>query len=153
MPLSFRALRNLIGSMFVSCMLSVCFAAQAAGSAEAELLVLQNQWAKARVDGNVALLERIYAKEFWITAMNGNVVTRQEDIGVFASGEMKPDIVADDQMKVAVYDDMAIVTGREHVKGTYKGRAGNFMLRFTNVYVRRDGRWQMVTHHSTEIRS
>jgi ketosteroid isomerase-like protein len=132
-------------------MLSVCWVAQAAGSAEAELLALQNQWAKARVDRNVALLERIYSKEFWITSMNGSLVTRSEDIGVFASGEMKPDLVADDEMKVAVYDDMAIVTGREQVKGTYKGRAGNFMLRFTNVYVRRDGRWQMVTHHSTEI--
>lgn len=137
--------------LFVSCMLSVCLAAQAAGSVEAELLALQDQWAKARVEGNVSVLERIYAKEFWITSMNGSLVARSEDIGVFASREMKPEIVADDEIKVAVYDDMAIVTGREHVKGTYKGMAGDFMLRFTNVYVRRDGRWQMVTHHSTEI--
>jgi ketosteroid isomerase-like protein len=132
-------------------MLMIYAGTQAATPAEAELLTIQDQWAKARVDRNVAFLERLYAKEFWITSMQGSVVTRSEDIGVFASGDMRPEIVADDDMKVTVYDGFAVVTGREHVKGTYKGMAGDFQLRFTNVYVRRDGRWQMITHHSTPI--
>lgn len=143
--------RNAVGVLFASWMLMICAGTQAAAPVEAELIAIQNQWAKARIDGNVEFLERLYAKEFWITSMQGTVVTRSEDIGVFASREMKPEIVSDDDMKVTVYDDFAIVTGREHVKGTYKGIAGDFLLRFTNVYVRRDGRWQMVTHHSTPI--
>jgi hypothetical protein len=94
----------------------------------------------------------LYAKEFWITAMNGTVVTRAEDIGVFASRAMKPETISDEDMKVTVYHSLAIVTGLETVKGTYNGVHGDFAQRFTNVYIRRDGRWQMVTHHSTPIR-
>ena len=85
--------------------------------------------------------------------MNGSVVTRDADIGVFRSGEMKPESIVDEDMKVSVYDNTAIVTGVENVKGAYKGNFGQFALRFTNVYVRRDGRWQLVTHQSTSIRT
>jgi hypothetical protein len=65
---------------------------------------------------------------------------------------MKPETISDADMKVTVYDNLAIVTGLETVKGTYNGVPGDFAQRFTNVYVHRDGRWQMVTHHSTAIR-
>jgi ketosteroid isomerase-like protein len=115
------------------------------------LIKLQNEWATARIKGDVAFLERLYAKEFRITAMDGSVVDRARDIDVFASGEMKPQAINDEDMKVAVYGETAIVTGIEDVKGTYKGNYGEFALRFTNVFIRRDGRWQMVTHHSTPV--
>ena len=117
-----------------------------------ELLDLQHQWADARVRRDVAFLEKFYAQEFRITSMNGAVVSRSEDIGVFASGDMRPESVIDEDMEVLIYDEVAVITGLEKVRGTYKGRAGNFDLRFTNVLVRRDGRWQLVTHQSTEVR-
>jgi hypothetical protein len=71
--------------------------------------------------------------------MNGVVVSRKEDIEAFASREMKPESIVDADMKVSLYDACAIVTGLERVKGTYKGAPGDFALRFTNVYLRRDG--------------
>jgi hypothetical protein len=146
-----RVMASGLGVAFVACALAMRAGAQADTQVDAELLALQNEWAKARIEGSVKFLERLYAKEFWITAMNGSVVTRAEDIGVFASGEMKPETISDEDMKVTVYENFAIVTGREKLKGTYKGFAGDFVLRFTNVYVHRDGRWQMVTHHATQI--
>lgn len=146
-----RMMAKGLGVAVVSCLLALHADAQTSSPVEAELLALQNEWAKARIEGNVRFLERFYAKEFWITSMNGSVVTRAQDIGVFASREMKPEIISDEDMKVTVYENFAIVTGREKLKGSYKGVAGDFVQRFTNVYVRRDGRWQMVTHHATQI--
>jgi hypothetical protein len=124
----------------------------AATSTEAELLALQSQWAKARIAGDVPFLERLYAKEFWITSMDGTVVSRAKDIGVFASREMKPTSIVDEQMTVTAQEGFAIVNGIERMKGTYKDVPGDFIIRFTNVYVRRDGRWQMITHHATPAR-
>jgi ketosteroid isomerase-like protein len=147
-----RRMRNGFAVLLVACSLASGVETHAAGKAEAELLELQNQWARARIRGDVQFLERLYAKEFWITAMNGSLVTREQDIGVFASGDMKPKTITNEDMKVSVYGDIAIVVGQENVKGTYKGTPGDFAFRFTNVYVSRDGRWQMVTHHSTPIR-
>lgn len=126
--------------------------AQSSEQTTQELIQLQNEWATARIKGDVGFLEKLYANEFRITAMNGSVVDRNADIAVFASRDMKPELIEDDDMLVSRYGEVAMVTGREHVKGTYKGNPGDFMLRFTNVFVRRDGRWQMLTHHSTEVR-
>ena len=147
----FRQVRTCARVAFALCLLAVCAGTQAAGEVEAELLAIQHQWAKARIDGDVQFLERLYAREFWISAMNGTVVTREADIGTFASRETKPETISNEGMKVSVYDSVAIVSGIENVKGTYKGMPGDFAMRFTNVYVHRDGRWQMVTHHSTPI--
>jgi ketosteroid isomerase-like protein len=125
--------------------------AQAASKVEKELIALQQEWANARIKGDVAFLEKFYAREFWITAMNGSVVKRDADIAMFASQEMRPEAITDEDMNVAVHGMVAIVTGRENVKGTYRGVPGEFALRFTNVFVRRHASWQLLTHHATEI--
>lgn len=125
--------------------------AQSPSDLEKELITLQHDWGVARIKGDVGFLEDLYAKEFRVTAMNGSVVERDADIAVFASGAMKPESITDDEMKVSLYGDVAVVTGRENLKGTYRGVPGEFALRFTNVFVRRDGRWQLVTHQVTPI--
>jgi ketosteroid isomerase-like protein len=123
--------------------------AQPAADSEKQLITLQDRWAKARVARDVAFLERLYAKEFRITAMNGTIVERDADIAKFASGELKPESITDEDLKVSLYGDVALVTGRENMRGPYQGRSFELSIRFTNVFVWRDGRWQLVAHHST----
>lgn len=130
-------------------------AAQAGGTAARELVDLHDRWAKARIDGDAAFLETFYAREFRITNMLGQVIERDVDIGLFAARPrvLKPIYIVDDDVCISVFgDDAALVTGVEHLKGTYKGEYAEMALRFTNVLVRSDGRWQMVTHHSTPVR-
>ena len=125
--------------------------AQFPDETEKELIRLQNDWAATRVKGEVAFLETLYAKEFRITTAGGSIVERDDDIALFASRAIKPEYIRDEEMKVSVYGDAAVVTGIENLKGTYKGVFGEMALRFTNVFVRRDGRWQLVAHQSTLV--
>ena len=125
--------------------------AQPSAETENDLLKIQEEWATARVEGDVPYLERLYAKELRIQAQNGSVVERDADIASFATGDLKPDYVRNEDLKVSAYGNTAIVTGIENVGGTYKGNYGEFSLRFINVFVQRDGRWQLVAHQSTPI--
>jgi hypothetical protein len=125
---------------------------QSNGNTEKELTTLQNDWAAARVKRDVDFLERLYAREFRITAMNGTIVERETDIAKFASGALRPESIIDDDLRVAVYGEAAVVTGRETMKGAYEGKSAKLTVLFTNVFVWRDGRWQLVTHHSTATR-
>jgi len=54
-----------------------------------------------------------------------------------------------DDTKVRVYGNAAVVTGR----GTYKGlKSGDvIVIRFTNVWVKRRGAWQLVNYQATPI--
>ena len=47
------------------------------------------------------------------------------------------------------YGDTAVVTGLDHLGGTYMGNYGEMYLRFTDVLVKRDGRWQLVIQQAT----
>jgi|ERR1700682_195037 len=76
---------------------------------------------------------------------------RDADIALFAFGSAEARIHHGEDMKVSVHGDAAVATGREILKGTYKGVFGELALLFTNVLVQRDGRWQLVTHQSTAV--
>jgi len=124
---------------------------QAGGAHENTFVQLQRKWAEARKNGNMTFLENFYAKEFTVGNMNGAESSRAEDLAMFSSGDLKPAIITDREMKVNIFGEAAMVTGVEHVEGTYRGHPGLFDLRFTNVFVYRDHRWQLVRHQSTPI--
>ena len=129
----------------------------ASDDSQGELLALHEQWAAARVDGDVAFLERFYGQELRLQQADGSIVQRNDDIELFNragksdSEVVKPEYIRHVDMRVTRYGTTAVVTGVEQLKGTYKGRPGEMALRFTNTLVRRDGRWQLIAHQSTRI--
>ena len=127
--------------------------AQTPASNEQTFVQLQHDWAEARKKADVPFLESFYAKEFTVGNMDGSESSRAEDLEMFSSGDLKPAVIADSEMKINVYGEAAMVTGVEHLEGTYKGHAGRFDLRFANVFVFREGRWQIVRHQATPIPS
>src|SRR4051812_31936866 len=110
---------TVVGLLGLSLLTSAC--AQQRGQDDAktnrELLGLQDRWAEARIKGDVEFLERFYAPEFRVQAMNGNVVTRSEDIAMFErvrrrdSETIAPQYIQDVDMGVSVHCDTAVVTG------------------------------------------
>jgi ketosteroid isomerase-like protein len=125
--------------------------AQAHVGDENTLMQLQRDWAEARKNIDLAFLEKFYAKEFTVGTMDGAEASRAKDLSMFSSGDLKPSVIVDDQMVVHIYGQAALVTGVEHLEGSYKGHTGKFDLRFANTFVYRDGRWQIVRHQATPI--
>jgi ketosteroid isomerase-like protein len=115
-----------------------------------EIIRAEDAWRKARIDGDTAFLERFYAKEGRIQGMDGKVLSRADDIAIFAAGKIKPKFIDHGPLDVAVYGDTAVVTGVDHLGGTAFGHYGEFYLRFTDVLVRRDGRWQLIVQQATK---
>jgi ketosteroid isomerase-like protein len=153
------ALFGLVGVLFLitSCALGPSGAPLSGTAAERELRALHEQWARARIDGDVAFLERFYGEELRLNVMNGAVTTRAQDIALFdrkgkdLSQVIIPEFLQDDELSFAVYGNTAVVTGVETLRGRAMGNYGEMALRFTNVLVRREGRWQLVHHQSTSV--
>jgi ketosteroid isomerase-like protein len=146
----------------VICVTSGCAhqgASRHVDNTETVLLALHEQWATARVDGDVAFLERFYGQELRLQQADGGIVQRNDDIELFNragksdSEVVKPEYIRHVDMRVTLYGETAVVTGIENLKGTYKGRPGEMALRFSNTLVRRDGRWQLVAHQSTRVQA
>jgi len=54
--------------------------------------------------------------------------------------------------RVRLLGDVAIVTGQSLAAGLVDGRDVTVRQRYTDIYVRRDGRWRIVASQGTEIK-
>jgi len=120
-------------------------------SVEQELIKLENEWNDAWVNRNIAFFERIYADDFMVTTSDGSVVTRAQDIANVKSGEDMATSAVSDEWKVRVYGDAAVVTYRMAVKGKEKGIDYSSQLRWTDTWIKKAGRWQVVAAHCSKI--
>src|SRR5580765_6420500 len=121
--------------------LSIDVAAQA-GNVEQTLLQLERDWEQANAKNDTAALERILAPEFVSTDSDGRLTTRSENFARRKSGQVKFSAFTQDDYKVHVINDTAVVTGRSTIKATRDGKDWSGQERWTDVFVRRNSRWQ-----------
>lgn len=115
------------------------------------VMQLERDWAKALVAGDTATIERITASDWVMTDPGGNRTARAESLAEMRSGALKFESMTPLDMEVRVYGDTAIVNGRSRDKLTYKGQDMSGEYRFTDVFVKRDGRWQAVSSAVTRV--
>lgn len=101
--------------------------------------------------GDGAALARLYADESLFTDENGLLWNKTEDIANVTSGAFKPTSYKFDDLKVHICGNTAVVTGRNTIKATFKGTDISGPYRFTEVFVKRDGRWQCVATQGVKV--
>jgi ketosteroid isomerase-like protein len=69
----------------------------------------------------------------------------------YDSGSLKYESLKFDEIKVHAYGDTAVVTGRSTATGKDNGKEFAGQFRYTRVYVKRQGRWQIVATQATRI--
>ena len=121
------------------------------GNAEQALLQLERDWEQANAKNDLSLLGRILAPECVTTDSDGRVTTRAEVFARRKSGAVKYTAFTQDDYKVQVIGDTAIVTGRITMKAERDGKDISGQERFTDTFVRRGGQWQAVASHSSRV--
>jgi len=130
--------------------LSIGVSAQTA-KVEQALIQTERDWAQALVTGDQAALDRILAADWIVTNGDGQLLTKAQELAPWKSGAVKYTAFTVDDFKVRVFGDTAIVAGRSTVNGTENGKDISGQERFTDVFVRRDGRWQAVSTHVSRV--
>ncbi len=122
--------------------------------AEQELLKLQREWLDAYQKHDAAALERIEADDFTLTEGDGKVTTKAEDVASVKNAKPpQPDDAFDVQdVKVRLYGDTAVLIGRVIIRYRNKGQMVAEQYRYTDTYLKRRGRWQVVASQLTRIR-
>ncbi len=118
---------------------------------EQALRQIEREWEDANKSKDKAWFERTYADEY--TAINavGKMFNKTEDIADTLSNTNTVTSAELSDVKVRVYGDTAVVTGRLHRIG--KDKNGNFdrNFMFTDTFVKRDGRWQIIATQATFV--
>jgi len=121
-------------------------------NAEDDIKKLEETRNEAVLHGDVSVLDRMTSDDYTFVTLRGEMRTKQEILKGFASGSFHYDSRQIFDLKVRVYGDTAVVTGRSVQRGMENGKdySGNYW--FTRVYVKQNGQWLTVALQTTPIR-
>jgi len=97
-----------------------------------------------------ATMERLMASDYSYTHSNGAVNDKTADIKETMSEDIKWTDTKSDDVKVRMYGNVAVVTGEVTLTGTAKNYVPG-PRRFTEIWVKRGGRWQNVGGQTTLV--
>jgi ketosteroid isomerase-like protein len=120
-------------------------------AAEDSVRAAETARGQALMRADTVALSRLIAPEFVEISRLGTRRTRADNIRDIASGELKLTTVHYDSLTVQIYGDVAILQGIADNTGTFRGFPFAGKIRYTRIFVRRDGRWQAVAMQQTSM--
>jgi ketosteroid isomerase-like protein len=116
---------------------------------ELELRRLNKDAADLQVQKDAVAAARLLADDYVFLQADGNVSNKAQNIAVLRDPSFACQSLVTEDVKVRVYGDAAVITGRVVMRATYGGQdvGGEFL--YTDVWVKRDGRWQTVVSQAT----
>jgi ketosteroid isomerase-like protein len=120
-------------------------------SAEEELIAVAHAWDRAMVGNDPGAIGQYMADDWTIIGPDGSIGDRATFLDLVRSGKLTHDVMESHDLKVRVYGDTAVVTGRGVSGGDYLGESFYLVERVSCVFVRQQARWRCVLTHLSRI--
>ncbi|HZP25527.1 MAG TPA: nuclear transport factor 2 family protein [Dehalococcoidia bacterium] len=118
---------------------------------ETEVRQIESRKFAAMVNREFAELEHILADDLTYTHSIGQLENKAEYLATLRSGNLVYQAIETEELNVRVYGDASVVTGRAKMRVGSGDQSTNLLIRFTDVYVKREGRWQLVAWQATRL--
>ncbi len=127
--------------------------AEGAGSPrERAVLEAMEAYKQAILDRDTSELAGIWTESYTFINPQGGLVTRAERLANLGSGSTNVQIIDNErEITVRLFGDAAVVQNLSTLRGSFSGQPTDTDLRGTFVWVRRDGRWRLVTNQLTAV--
>jgi uncharacterized protein (TIGR02246 family) len=114
---------------------------------EQEIRQLDDEARAAFLRGDIATLQRLLSEDFVVTNPFNRVLGKQQVLEALEAGTIKHTAYEREIEVLRLHVETAVVMGRETVvdKGQTKNR------RYTEIWLRREGRWQVIARHANII--
>jgi ketosteroid isomerase-like protein len=133
-----------------TCALVLSLAAANAETPE-QIQALDREWAQACVQADIAKLEQILADDLTYTHSSGQTQTKAEFIATLREGKTRYRSINFQESSVRIYGDSAVSNSEVRVNLTIDGKEVSVHPRFLHIWVKHNGRWQLVAHQGTKI--
>ncbi|MBI3047580.1 MAG: nuclear transport factor 2 family protein [Acidobacteria bacterium] len=141
-----------LGSTLAVCNASIVAAQRTLVRSDQEILIeLERGWNDAFYKKDVKFIENLLADEFIATYDDGTRGDKQKELALAAAFDQRVESAIQDDFIVKVYRDTALVWFTLNIVGIKQGERSTLTLRYTDIWVFRDGRWQCVSSQSTRV--
>ena len=121
---------------------------------EQTILQLEREIMDAIKNKDTAALSRVMAEDFIFRSAAGPDLNRGEFLGVVKSFPIKIEAIWGDTLKVKVYGQTAVLTGVQRARtARTDGREEISAGAFTDIFIRRKGRWLLVLAYNVDLPS
>jgi ketosteroid isomerase-like protein len=143
--------RSVVGGLLAGVMMLAGAAWADSAADEQAVIAAEHQIEKAFQTNNADLFAPLLADKFVATDQNGTVlVGKAANLADMRATTWTSNDNTD--VKVTVFGDTAIATGTWASKGTYKGKPFDDRGRFTDTWVKMNGKWLCVANHISLIK-
>jgi len=119
--------------------------------AEGILIAMEKTWTEALERKDLAAVGLLLADEYMIIDDEGLIRDKAGTISRLKSSDNDISSALIDELKVRVYGNVAVVTGRQTEKSVEKGKNTSGSYRYTDVWVKRGSSWQVVNTHESKV--
>ncbi len=118
-----------------------------------EIEQIENARIKAMINGNYSVLDKILSEDLIYIHSHGKLETKTEFLNVLKSGKLKYKAIERGDLQIRPYDNVAVINGKAKLTVEYEGKEIIIPIRFTAVYKKSGGNWEMVNWQSTALSS
>ncbi|HTZ35761.1 MAG TPA: nuclear transport factor 2 family protein [Stellaceae bacterium] len=118
---------------------------------EQTIIDLDRKRMTAMAEKDLRTLDELIADDLVYTHSSARLDTKASLIGNMESGSTVYTSVVPSNVKAQDLGDSVVLTGECRIGVNTGGSPLNFGVRFTDVYARRGGKWQMVVWQSTRL--
>jgi ketosteroid isomerase-like protein len=94
----------------------------------------------------------LYSNEFVYTSFDGELRSKAQQLAFTRSRDLQLESGQSDDVRIRVYGNTAVMAGRFTAKGKFKGSAIEVRERYTAVWIKKQGRWQLVAEQGNSIK-
>lgn len=118
-----------------------------------KLLALENAWNIAQIEHDSKALDGLVSDRYVYTDDDGTVMNKRQFLVDNKDPAYNASVMANNDMQVISYGNVAIVAGKFHAKGTYKSKAFDHWGRFTDTWLYQNNTWLCIATHTSRITS
>ena len=132
--------------VFLGCLPVISSAQQGSPDAE-KVLGLEKKWTESYKHRDIQILSSLLAEDFVITVEDGSTFGKEGYISHSADSDVHVELAEMSELRVRLHGNTAVVTGAYHEVGSSKGKRYEYRDRLTDVWMKMDGRWQVIASH------
>jgi ketosteroid isomerase-like protein len=118
---------------------------------EKTVLQLEKEWVAAIVAKDTATLDRLLATDFVGTSPTAHTYSKSDAIGDIKDSKYVVEKMELDEASVNAYGNTAVSFTSQEEKSKYDGINTSGHYHFTDVWVKNNGKWQVVASHGTRF--
>jgi hypothetical protein len=115
----------------------------------ADLAKAVKDYDQAQIKGNRAELERLLADDYTLLNSAGKTETKAQFVAESTAPDFKLEPFVVQEAIEKVWSDGAVMGGVAHLRGVDGGKPFEVDLRFSDIWAKRNGKWQVIYTHAS----